>query len=225
MLPFITLPLKVIHELYPEGRVQFFLDEYFEFPDNAPFKYRQLVVFSDKVFKGTYVPYYDSYYNHIFMVVEIGEGDHIGLVCVDDENIIVDGMVHDSDLVPFQMSYTQAISLYHKILDIFKTTSKNNGWAKIDNQTIAETRSNAMIALTKMVAEKDKLVKVKANNHLSSNHIISFANTMGEVAKYLNVNNNIAVKEKDLGLVRASAINALSVESTKAILTRTNQTF
>lgn len=57
------------------------------------------VVFHPKVFEGPYVPYYDAYKGHKFIIVDFHYGDHIELKCLTDETVKVAGYVHDDELI------------------------------------------------------------------------------------------------------------------------------
>lgn len=56
------------------------------------------VCFRSKVFEGHYVPYYDAYKGHHFEVTGVYHYDHIGLKCLDDPTVIVQGCVHADEL-------------------------------------------------------------------------------------------------------------------------------
>ena len=58
------------------------------------------VYFRSKVFEptGPWYPYYEAYKGHKFQVTGVYEGDHIGLVCISDPTVVVQGHVHDDEL-------------------------------------------------------------------------------------------------------------------------------
>jgi len=57
-----------------------------------------IVVFNPKVYKSPYTPYYDAYKNHQFRIVAFHPGHHVELECIDGD-IVVEGYVHDDELV------------------------------------------------------------------------------------------------------------------------------
>lgn len=63
------------------------------------FQLSDTVRFHTKVFGSPWAPYYDAYKGHTFMVVGFYEGRHVGLVCLDDPNVKVNGHVHEDELV------------------------------------------------------------------------------------------------------------------------------
>jgi hypothetical protein len=69
---------------------------------NAP-KLGSFVEFRAHVYAPPFTPYYDAYRGQVFKVTEIDTaegGVHIGLACVSDLRIRVQGMVHPEDLRP-----------------------------------------------------------------------------------------------------------------------------
>ena len=62
------------------------------------------VIFSERVFMSPYVPYYDKYKGHQFVVVDFhwedgADDDHVWLECTTDDTIVVNGYVHTHDLI------------------------------------------------------------------------------------------------------------------------------
>ena len=62
------------------------------------------VIFNERVFKSPYVPYYDKYKGHSFVVAEFhwedgADHDHVWLNCTSDPSITMDGYVDTSDLI------------------------------------------------------------------------------------------------------------------------------
>lgn len=57
------------------------------------------VCFDSKVFESPYTPYYDDYKGHQFEVINIHEGNHVELKCIDNPDVIVKGCVHDDELI------------------------------------------------------------------------------------------------------------------------------
>lgn len=55
------------------------------------------VVFNPKVYSVPYTPFYDKYKGHTFVVSDVAE-DHYALKCISDNNLIVDGYVHEDEL-------------------------------------------------------------------------------------------------------------------------------
>lgn len=58
--------------------------------------------FLDKMYKEPYAPHYEMYKGHTFRIDHYHNEDetnqHVWLVCIDDESIIVKGYVHIGDL-------------------------------------------------------------------------------------------------------------------------------
>lgn len=58
--------------------------------------------FKSYVYEGAYVPFYDKYKGHTFVIdhymEDDGHKDHVWMSCNSDPLIIVDGYVHLSDL-------------------------------------------------------------------------------------------------------------------------------
>ena len=64
--------------------------------------------FNDYVYEDPYIPFYDAYVGHEFVIDHFMEEDerkeHVWLKCVSDPSIIVDGYVHFYDLVEIEDS-------------------------------------------------------------------------------------------------------------------------
>jgi hypothetical protein len=105
------------------------------------------VVFSEEILT-TQAAYYGDYRGHTFVVDRVGRGGRYGLRCEDDPTVVVDGMVHDVDLVRLEAPKpsTNAVMAYE---DVFEAL----------NDAIRARAEQASLALASAFGLKTNLVR------------------------------------------------------------------
>ena len=91
--------------------------------------------FKDYVYEGVYVPFYDKYKGHKFVIdhamKEDPSGEHVWLACLTDIDLKVDGYVHlyDLEIVDIDLEQTLADVLQQ---EIWKEITAETGETKAD---------------------------------------------------------------------------------------------
>ncbi len=59
--------------------------------------------FKDYMYQPPYAEYYNKYYGHYFILTGYGhDSNHWIIQCITSLNIVVDGLVHGSDMEPVE---------------------------------------------------------------------------------------------------------------------------
>jgi len=90
-------------------------------------------IFCDRMYEGSFAPYYSKYKGHVFVIThthpEDESGNHVWLNCISDPSVVVDGYVHVYDLVPYEKPLAErTVERLFKELDEMIANFDNHEW-------------------------------------------------------------------------------------------------